>query len=63
MPEAYGSFVEAYFQSLRSASEKTEARDVADAVWRAVTDPGAPMMLPAGADAKTWFHDEGRAAA
>lgn len=63
VPEAYGSFVEACFQSLRSASEKTEARDVANAVWRAVTDPSAPMMLPAGADAQAWFREEGRVAA
>jgi hypothetical protein len=24
---------------------------VAEAVWRAVTDPAAPMRIPAGADA------------
>ena len=54
---------QAYFQSLRSAVEKTEARDVANAVWRAVTDAEAPMMLPAGADAETWFRQEGRAVA
>ncbi len=63
VPEAYGPFVQAYFKSLQSATEKTEARDVAQAVWRAVTDETAPMKLPAGADAETWFHDAGLATA
>jgi NAD(P)-dependent dehydrogenase (short-subunit alcohol dehydrogenase family) len=63
VPEAYGPFVQAYFQSLKSATEKTHARDVALAVWRAVTDETAPMKLPAGADAETWFRDEGLKAA
>jgi short-subunit dehydrogenase len=63
VPEAYGPFVQAYFQSLRSATEKTQARDVAQAVWRAVTDETAPMKLPAGADAETWFREEGLSAA
>jgi hypothetical protein len=30
----------------------TTAQDVAAAVWRAVTDPAAPMRIPAGADAE-----------
>jgi NAD(P)-dependent dehydrogenase (short-subunit alcohol dehydrogenase family) len=51
VPEAYGPFVQAYFQSLQTATQKTQARDVAEAVWRAVTDETAPMKLPAGADA------------
>ena len=40
-------------------TEKTEVNDVAQAVWRAVTDKAAPMMLPAGADAETWFREDG----
>ncbi|TYC52611.1 SDR family oxidoreductase [Rhodobacterales bacterium] len=59
VPEAYGPFVQAYFQSLQSVTEKTEMSDVAQAVWRAVTDETAPMKLPAGADAETWFREEG----
>ncbi|TQS73914.1 SDR family oxidoreductase [Rhodobacteraceae bacterium] len=59
VPQAYGPFVQAYFQRLQSATEKTQARDVALAVWRAVTDETAPVMLPAGADAETWFRDAG----
>ena len=59
MPEAYGAFVRSYLQTLQSATERTEARDVAEATWRAVTDPDAPMMLPAGTDAETWFREAG----
>jgi NAD(P)-dependent dehydrogenase (short-subunit alcohol dehydrogenase family) len=32
----------------------TSPEDVADAVWRAVTDTSAPAHLPAGADAVAW---------
>lgn len=32
----------------------TSAADVAKAVWRAVTDEGAPAHIPAGADAIAW---------
>ncbi len=63
VPEAYGPFVQAYFQTLKSAIEKTQARDVARAVWRAVTYETAPMRLPAGADAEAWFREEGLKAA
>lgn len=63
VPEAYGHFVQAYFQSLQSATEKTRVRDVAQAVWRAVTDETAPMKVPAGTDAETWFREEGVSAA
>jgi NAD(P)-dependent dehydrogenase (short-subunit alcohol dehydrogenase family) len=63
VPEAYGPFVQAYLRSLRSATEKTSALDVANAVWRAVSDADAPMMLPAGADADALFREAGRAAA
>ena len=63
VPEAYGPFVQDYFETLQSATQKTEARDVAMAVWLAVTDETAPMKLPAGADAEAWFNEEGLAAA
>ncbi|TGN44832.1 SDR family NAD(P)-dependent oxidoreductase, partial [Paracoccus liaowanqingii] len=59
VPEAYGSFVQDYFQTLKSATERTQAFDVAQAVWRAVTDKDAPMKLAAGADAETWFREAG----
>ncbi len=63
VPEAYGPFVQAYFQSLRTATEKTSTVDVANAVWRAVTDVNAPMMLPAGPDAEAMFRENRRSAA
>jgi short-subunit dehydrogenase len=61
VPKPYGAFVQSYFRTLQAASEKTTAGDVANAVWRAVTDKDAPMMLPAGADAESWFREEGKA--
>jgi NAD(P)-dependent dehydrogenase (short-subunit alcohol dehydrogenase family) len=33
----------------------TQAADVAAAIWRAATDPNAPLRLPAGADAELWM--------
>jgi NAD(P)-dependent dehydrogenase (short-subunit alcohol dehydrogenase family) len=33
----------------------THAPDVAQAVWRAATDPNTPMRIPAGADAEQWM--------
>ncbi len=33
----------------------TRAADVAEAVWRAASDPGAPLWIPAGEDAVQWM--------
>ena len=50
--EAYAEFTQRVFAAVRDTSTPvTHAQDVAEAVWRAVTDPAAPMRLPAGADA------------
>ncbi|WP_312625045.1 SDR family oxidoreductase [Scandinavium sp.] len=38
----------------------THAVDVAEAVWRAATDPSAPLRIPAGADAEQWMAEAGR---
>lgn len=52
VPEAYADFVQHVFAAMRDAAVPvTHAQDVAEAVWRAVTDPAAPMRIPAGADA------------
>jgi NAD(P)-dependent dehydrogenase (short-subunit alcohol dehydrogenase family) len=52
VPEAYADFVQRVFGAARDAATPvTHAEDVAEAVWRAVTDPAAPMRIPAGADA------------
>ena len=50
--DAYANFTERVFAAVRETSTPiTHAQDVAQAVWRAVTDPAAPMLIPAGADA------------
>ncbi|EJC83251.1 short-chain alcohol dehydrogenase [Rhizobium leguminosarum bv. trifolii WSM2297] len=59
IPEPYGAFVHDYLTSLRSGTEFTTPEDVAEAVWRAVTEPDAPKKIPAGADAQTWFREAG----
>ncbi|CAN7497146.1 SDR family oxidoreductase [Acidovorax sp. LjRoot118] len=52
VPEAYADFRDRVFAAVRdTATPVTHAQDVAEAVWRAVTDEVAPMRLPAGADA------------
>ncbi len=36
-------------------STVTLTPDVAEAIWRAATDPSAPLRIPAGADAEAWM--------
>ncbi|MBB3691906.1 SDR family oxidoreductase [Sphingomonas sp. BK580] len=51
-PEAYVPLVEQVMAGWhQDAGPTTSSQDVAEAVWRAVTDTGAPAHLPAGADA------------
>ncbi len=50
-PNAYAELVRDVFSGWDQSSEVTQSRDVAEAVWRAATDPSCPMRLPAGADA------------
>ena len=53
--EAYAGLVKKVFaQFADTSSPVTHAQDVAEAVWRAATDPSAPMRIPAGADAEAW---------
>ncbi|WP_304191541.1 SDR family oxidoreductase [Phenylobacterium aquaticum] len=55
VPEAYAAVAAGVFaQVQQSGGDITHARDVAEAVWRAATDPSCPMRLPAGADAIAW---------
>jgi NAD(P)-dependent dehydrogenase (short-subunit alcohol dehydrogenase family) len=53
--EAYADFTQRVFAAVRESSTPdspvTYAADVAEAVWRAVTDTAAPMRIAAGADA------------
>ena len=52
-PDAYADLVQSVFagRAEQPASEITRAVDVAEAVWRAATDPSCPAFLPAGVDA------------
>lgn len=52
VPDAYQPILEQVFGAARSGGPVTHAEDVARAVWRAVTDPAAPMRIPAGDDAE-----------
>jgi NAD(P)-dependent dehydrogenase (short-subunit alcohol dehydrogenase family) len=53
--EAYAELVKEVSARLGDASAPiTHAQDVAEAVWRAATDPSSPMRIPAGADAEAW---------
>jgi NAD(P)-dependent dehydrogenase (short-subunit alcohol dehydrogenase family) len=56
IPEAYAEVAAQVFAGWgqQSAEDVTQALDVAEAVWRAATDPSCPMRLPAGADAVKW---------
>uniref|UniRef100_UPI003CEFA49B SDR family NAD(P)-dependent oxidoreductase n=1 Tax=Pararhizobium sp. PWRC1-1 TaxID=2804566 RepID=UPI003CEFA49B len=63
IPEPYSAFVHDYLTTLRSGTEFTTPEDVAEAVWRTVTEPEAPMKTPAGADAQTWFREAGHSVA
>ena len=50
--EPYAAYANAVFANMAAASPLvTHASDVAEAVWRAATDPSCPTRLPAGADA------------
>lgn len=52
IPEPYAAAAQQIFAAFEQKPDKiTRAEDVAEAVWRAVTDPSSPMRIPAGADA------------
>lgn len=52
-PEAYLQLVQNVFAGWQQqqSAPVTRAMDVAEAVWRAATDPASPLRIPAGADA------------
>jgi NAD(P)-dependent dehydrogenase (short-subunit alcohol dehydrogenase family) len=53
--EAYAELAKNVLARLGDTSAPvTHAQDVAEAVWRAATDPSSPMRIPAGADAEAW---------
>jgi NAD(P)-dependent dehydrogenase (short-subunit alcohol dehydrogenase family) len=52
IPEAYAVFAQSIFAELgREPSRVTTERDVAEGVYRAVSDAGKQLRFPAGADA------------
>lgn len=60
-PDAYMPLLESVFAGFQAVKEVTTGRDVAEAVWRAATDPSAPLKIAAGADAVTWAKESGDA--
>ena len=57
---AYAETVAKVFAGLQdTTTPTTHVQDVAEAVWRAATDPSAPMRIPAGADAVAWAAEAG----
>jgi NAD(P)-dependent dehydrogenase (short-subunit alcohol dehydrogenase family) len=51
IPEAYAEFAQRAFAGTGQSSALTRAQDVAEAVWRAATDPSSAVRIAAGADA------------
>ena len=51
VPDGYGELVQQVMAGMQASGPVTLSSDVAEAVWRAATDPACPMRLPAGADA------------
>ena len=58
--EVYGEFMKKTIANMReSTGVGTRSKDVAEAVWRAATDPSTPLRVPAGADAVQWAAEAG----
>jgi NAD(P)-dependent dehydrogenase (short-subunit alcohol dehydrogenase family) len=51
IPEAYAELAAQVFARMQQRHEVTRALDVAEAVWRAASDPLCPIRIAAGADA------------
>lgn len=54
-PDDYAPIVQGVFAGMGAPGPVTHAQDVAQAVWRAATDPAAPMRIAAGEDAEAWM--------
>lgn len=60
----YAPLIESMIARFRdSDGPVTHALDVAEAVWRAATDPSTPLTIPAGKDAELWMAEAGEAPA
>ena len=51
-PDAYADVAQRVFAGMQQDGPVTQPADVAQAVWRAATDPSCPVRLPAGTDAE-----------
>jgi hypothetical protein len=53
VPEAYSDFAQSVFESMtgQQAGLFTRSLDVAEVIWRVVSEPSCPVRQPAGADA------------
>ena len=51
IPDAYAGLSQSVFAEFAQSSVVTRSLDVAEAVWRAATDPLCPIRIVAGADA------------
>ena len=60
-PDAYLALKEQVFAGMGGAAGVTHGEDVAEAVWRAATDPASPLKIAAGADAVAWAQESGDA--
>jgi len=60
-PDAYMPLLQSVFARFQDVQEVTEGKDVAEAVWRAATDPSSPLKIAAGVDAVAWANDSGDA--
>jgi len=58
-PEPYQPLMDRVFTGMQQPQPTTKAIDVAEAIWRAATDPGAPLRIPAGDDAVALMHEVG----
>jgi len=58
-PEPYQPLLERVFTGMQQPQPTTKAIDVAEAIWRAATDPSAPLRMPAGDDAVALMHEVG----
>ncbi len=51
IPDPYTELAQKMFAQWSQSSQVTEAKEVAEAVWRVANDPASPMRTAAGADA------------
>ncbi len=58
-PKPYAEYAQQTLAAMMSAGNGvvTTAGDVAEAIFRAATDPDCPTVLPAGADAIAWAEE------